>query len=149
MAASATVYEQQAWIIDPANPTVTVTSGTGASVGGGGQRLSSKTSVGSVRHYASGRSRTVTSASSTEQYTLALIRCVESEADQLDAWRVAGIVLLFRDTYGQRVFGSIFDCNRMYEIHSKFDNAQPNSDTNGPFVNVGITINAVSVPDGT
>lgn len=149
MVASATLLVNRSWVIDPANPTTQVIAGTGGGLGGGGQRITTRTTLGDVRSYASGRRRTVTTANSQDDYAFALIHMTESQADQLDAWRVSGTVLLFRDTYGQRVFGTVFQCTRYYEVRSKIDTTQTNSDSNGPFVDVALDIIAVSMPIGS
>lgn len=147
MAASATCTETRVWISDPSNPTITVLAGTAGNVGGGGQRITAKTKTGEVRTYGNGRKRTVLAADTQRQFTLALIRLTGSQAAQLDTWRDAGTLLLFRDTYGQRVFGTILGTNFYYEPHSAL--GSPNSDTNGPFVDIGITINESTTPAGT
>lgn len=154
MVASATLYEQLVWVVDPANPTVTIVAGSGGSVGGGGQRLTSKTQDGSVRSYGTGRQRSVSGPASVNSYTLALIHITVAQLAQLEAWVTAGTVLLFRDTYGQRAFGTIFNVSEYFEpmtvALTALAAAQLGSYApNGPFVDVALVINEVTMPVGS
>lgn len=149
MSASGTCFQNRVWVIDPANPSVQVIAGTGSQVGGGGQRITTKIRSGSVRVYGTGRVRNVIGADTQIQAALALIRLTGSQAAQLDAWRDAGTVLLFRDTYGQRIFGTIFETDFYYEPHSVIASSSPASDSNGPFVDIAVSINQVTVLAGS
>lgn len=154
MAASTTCYEPYAWAIDPANPTAQVISGTAGEVGGGGQRLTSKTQDGAMRSYGTGRQRSVSGPATVNTYTLAFIRCSVAEMDQLEAWLVAGTVVLFRDTYGQRAFGTIFNVSEYFEPMTVATNAPAAAQYatyggNGPFIDVSVVINEVTMPVGT
>jgi hypothetical protein len=152
MAASCTLYQPQAWICDPTVPTVFVQSGTGGNVGGGGQRLTTKTRSGSVRTYGSGRVRNVAGANTVATYDLALIHLTQTELNQLEAWMNLGTLLLFRDTYGQRDYGTIFSVSEYAEPMTVDITAPPSNPflaPNGPFWDCALTINAVTVPAGT
>lgn len=154
MAASATLYEQFVWVSDPLNPSVVVIAGSGGSVGGGGQRLTNKTQDGSVRTYGTGRQRSVSGPATVSSYALALIHITVTQLAQLEAWMKAGTVLLFRDTYGQRAFGVLFGVSEYFEPLTVATSVQAAGHigayvANGPFVDVALTINEVTTPDGT
>lgn len=156
MAASATLYEQIVWVVDPANPvTAVVNSGSAGSQGGGGQRLTSKTQDGSIRTYGNGRVRSVSGPATVNTYTLVLIHVTVVEMIQLEAWLDAGTVLLFRDTYGQRAFGTIFNLSEYFEpmtVATSAAAAAPvfgSYSANGPFIDVALVINEVTTPAGT
>lgn len=154
MAASATLYENVVWISDPDNPLIVIQSGSGGTVGGGGQRLTAKTTDGAVRSYGNGRQRSVSGASTVASYTLALIALTQAESDQIDAWRKAGTTLLFRDTYGQRAFGTILSTSLYFRPLTVAMAAQPTGHlgtypANGPYIDVGFVINEVTMPDGS
>lgn len=154
MAASVTCYGQYVWISDPANPTLVVTAGSGGGVGGGGQRLTSKTQDGSVRSYGTGRQRSVSGPATVNTYTLALIHITTTQLTQLEAWLEAGTVLLFRDTYGQRAFGTLFNFSEYFEPKTVATSAPAAAQygafgTNGPYVDVALVVNEVTMPVGT
>lgn len=155
MAASATLYEGLAWLLDPANPTTAVvTAGTAGSVGGGGQRLTTKTRSGGVRTYGTGRVRNIIGANTVSSYALVFMRCTVAQVAQLEAWINAGTVLLFRDTYGQRDYGTIYGLSEFAEPLTVATAARPTPTVgtfvaNGPFFDVAFTFNVITVPVGT
>jgi hypothetical protein len=154
MAASATCFEQYVWVIDPANPATTVVGGSSGSVGGGGQRLTSKTQDGSVRSYGTGRQRSVSGPATVNTYNLALIHITVAQLLQLETWMKAGTVLLFRDTYGQRAFGTLFTLSEYFEPMTVATSAPAAAQygsygANGPYVDVALVVNEVTMPAGT
>lgn len=154
MSANTVLYENRAWVIDPANPSDVVVSGTAGSVGGGGQRLTNKTRDGSVRKYGNGRVRALVGSSTVIILDLALIRLTPTDEAQLDAWRDAGTVLLFRDIYGQKAFGTILATSHYFEPNTVATNALAVAGygtyvSNGPFIDIAISINQVTVPVGS
>lgn len=156
MVASATLYEAQAWLIDPANPTTAVVvSGTAGSVGGGGQRLTTRSRNGGIRTYGNGRVRNVIGPNTVSSYDLALIRCTLAELNQCEYWVNNGVMLLFRDTYGQRDYGTVYSLSEYAEPMTVDMAPRPSNPRfgtlvpNGPFFDIGITFNVITVPVGT
>lgn len=155
MPASTTLYETRVWLIDPLNPTgQTVVAGSGGSVGGGGQRTTTKTRSGGIRTYGNGRVRNVAGANTQVQYTLALIHVAQADKDQLEEWMNLGTVVLLRDTYGQKDFGTIFSVSEYAEPMTVAQTAQAAASLgsyapNGPFYDVAFTFNVVSVLNGS
>lgn len=139
--------------MDPANPADRVISGTGGSVGGGGQRLTDSQTQGDVRQYANGRVRAVIGASTLTTYSLALINLAQADIDQLTQWRNAGTTLLFRDVYGQKAYGLIFATSQYFRPFSAEMTAPPTpmfgTVTDGPQIDVSIVINEVTAPAGS
>lgn len=62
---------------------------------------------GSVRMYAGGRLRIITTPGTNRQSSLTFVRCTESNVATLRAWR--GRLLLLRDGQGWRRWGTYFD----------------------------------------
>lgn len=153
MVASATLYETQAWLIDPLAPTTAVlVSGTAGSVGGGGQRLTTKTRSGGPRSYGNGRIRNVIGSNTLSSYALALMRCTVAELTQLETWLNTGTLLLFRDTYGQRDYGTIFSVSEYAEPMTVDMAARPSNaylTPNGPYFDIAITFNVATVQVGS
>lgn len=67
-------------------------------------RPSTEVLAGSVRFYAGGRRRVITTASLTRTYPVTLQWLNDADAVQVAAWK--GRLLLLRDTAGRRVFGT-------------------------------------------
>jgi hypothetical protein len=68
------------------------------------ERTASAALGGSVRFYAGGRRRVITTPADAVTYPLTMQWVSDPDTDQLIAWR--GRVLLLRDTLGRRVFGT-------------------------------------------
>ena len=67
-------------------------------------RTSTEVVTGSVRFYAGGRKRVITTPNKTRTYPVTLQWLNDVDAAQVAAWK--GRVLLLRDTGGRRVFGT-------------------------------------------
>lgn len=147
MAASCTIAATRAWINDPANPLTVITSGTSGSNGGGGQRLTTVAVPGEVRNYGNGRIRTVIEANVNMQMTLTMRLLTPAQVQQLRAWAAAGTVLCFRDTYGQKILGTIFATQELYTPLLVVNAATPV--TGNPFVDVALSISLVTATAGT
>lgn len=93
-----------AWLIDPADLSTAVTVGTSGSAGSATAPIRSAAREGEVRGYAGGRYRAVLGPGTTRGIGLTLRGCTPAQVLQLEAWR--GTVLLYRDTYGVRQFGT-------------------------------------------
>jgi hypothetical protein len=90
-----------AWLTDVA---------TGVSVTGSFPvRASTEVVAGSIRFYAGGRRRSITTPNRTRTYPITLQWLNDSDAAQVAAWK--GRVLLLRDTGGRRVFGTFFQAD--------------------------------------
>jgi hypothetical protein len=89
---------QDAWLTDVAT-SVSV-------VGSFPARTSTDVLAGSVRFYAGGRRRSITTPGRTRTYPVTLQWLDDADAAQVATWE--GRVLLLRDTGGRRVFGTFF-----------------------------------------
>lgn len=118
----------------------TIIAGSAGSLGGGGQRVTSSTRNGSIRQYGSGRVRSVTGPTTVTQTTITLRRLNPADISLIGTWRDAGTLTLLRDTYGQKLYGTIFQTD-VGLIPLSSDGATQYGD-------VSITLNVVTVPDG-
>jgi len=93
-------------LLDPSNPRTQLVTGTGGlGQGTSAQRVHAYQQGGEVREYAAGRERMVLTQSNSRQIPLVFKACTPAQRRLLvDVW--PGRLLLFRDTYGTRVFGS-------------------------------------------
>jgi hypothetical protein len=76
---------------------------------------------GSVRKYAGGRSRVITSAADTRTSTMTFRAVSAADLETLRSWR--GRVLLLRDPQGWRRWGTFLgvDVTRMYQVPPIYD----------------------------
>lgn len=88
---------EDVWLTDVADPSVSVRAASP-------ERSSEVELDGEVRFYAGGRRRVITSARDTAKYPLTLQWLTDAQVATLTGWR--GRVLLLRDAFGRRVFGS-------------------------------------------
>lgn len=143
VAASTIVTATRAWVCDAINPTVVITSGTSGSIGGGGQRITSIANTGQLRNYGNGRIRQITGAVTNLQSALTLRMLTPAQITQVDAWVAAGTLLCFRDTYGQKIIGTILGYQRFYTPLL----ATPPV-TGDQFIDVALNINQVTATAG-
>lgn len=93
-------------LLDPANPLTQIAAGTGGmGPGATAQRVHAYQQGGEFREYAAGRTRLVLTQSSTRTVPLVFKSLTRVQHRLLtEVW--PGRLLLFRDTYGTRIFGS-------------------------------------------
>jgi hypothetical protein len=101
---STSVALTRCFLSDPSNPALAVIFGSSGSLGGLGQRTSSDDLDGEFRQYAGGRIRLVLGVTTTRSTPITLRALTPTQARQVRRWR--GALLLLRDTYGLRVYGS-------------------------------------------
>lgn len=100
------------FVCDPANVSLQVICGSNGSLGGGGQRVHTKALDGDFRKYAGNRVRLVTTAAVARTIPITLRTLTKQQAIQIERW--AGTTLLFRDSYGTRLFGSYIQPQRLH-----------------------------------
>lgn len=93
-------------LLDPVNPLTQLVAGTGGlGPGSAAQRIHASQQGGEFRQYAAGRVRLVLDQSSVRTIPLVFKNLSRAQRRLLvDVW--PGRLLLFRDTYGTRVFGA-------------------------------------------
>lgn len=103
---TASVALTRAILLDPSNPTQQVVAGTGGlGPGSNSPRIVQGQLGGEFRKYAAGRTRLVLDGSSTRTVTVTFKGLTAAQSRLLtDVW--PGRLLLLRDTYGVRMFGS-------------------------------------------
>jgi len=113
MSATATCTLVRAWLMDPTDPTHPIVAGTtGAGTGGAGglvARNNDTAKDGEFRNYAN-RVRVVTRSVTNRQYGLSLRALTLTQVKMVEGW--AGRILLFRDVYGRRRWGSFLATSR-------------------------------------
>lgn len=91
-------------LCDPTNPTVQIACGTGSLGSGSSQRLTNGSADGEFRVYAGDRTRLVTYRTTARGLPVVLKGLTAAQRYLVEcAW--LGIMLLFRDTYGNKIFG--------------------------------------------
>lgn len=102
----ASVILAQPILLDPVNPATQVAAFTGGmGAGTTQQRVHAHTLGGEFREYAAGRTRLVLDQTNVRTIPLVLKGLTPAQRRLVDeVW--PGKLLLFRDTYGTRVFGS-------------------------------------------
>lgn len=100
--ATVTVTFDNIWITDVVSLVSVVAASPGRDV--------SAALTGSVRLYAGGRRRIVSTPADEVTYPLTLRWVSDTDTAQLVAWR--GRLLLLRDTLGRRVFGTYFQVDQ-------------------------------------
>ncbi len=148
MSSSATPYANAVCLSDASSPAflisppggggapTSIICGTSGNAGGGGSRTTVGIRTGAIRSYGSGRIRAVAGPTTIETQTLTLRRLAPTEVAQLLAWRDASTLMLLRDTYGQRSFGVVFECDITY------------IPLDASLSDVAITFSSVTVPAG-
>lgn len=86
------------------NTNTGVTAGSSGSIGGGGSRADSRSVNGEFRSYANGIVRLLTGTARTHTHSLALRALTQSQVQALNG--LIGKTCLFRDSYGNRFYGS-------------------------------------------
>lgn len=134
---TASVTLAQAILLDPVNPATQVVAFTGAmGVGSSGQRIHAHTLGGEFREYAAGRTRLVLDQTNVRQIPLVLKALTVAQLRLVDTvW--PGRLLLFRDTYGSRVFGSYLDPKVLHIARSSL----------GDVSDVGLTFQRLTYTD--
>lgn len=115
---SASVILTRSVLLDPTNPATQVAAFTGGlGAGGTSQRVHSHDLGGEFREYAAGRSRLVLDRSRVRTIPLTLKALTAAQQRLVDeVW--PGRLLLFRDTYGTRVFGSYLSTQLLHIARS-------------------------------
>lgn len=88
-----------AWLTDPTAPTVSINASFP-------DRTSTSELAGTIRAYAGGRLRVISTPVSTRMFPLVLDLIDDVDVLLLDLWR--GRILLLRDEAGRRIFGAFF-----------------------------------------
>lgn len=88
---------------DPNTEARYVVAGTSGSVGGGNGKVDALTLDGEFRSYGNGFTRLITGSGSTRTQTLALRALTPDQIEVVKA--LVGHKVLYRDTYGRRIFG--------------------------------------------
>lgn len=105
MALTAQLTLDRAFINLASDPSQYVVCGTAGAVGGGGTRTDTVTQEGSFRQYANYNTRLIQgTARSRILAPLVLRACTPAQVAQILAF--IGKTILFRDTYGRRIWGS-------------------------------------------
>lgn len=107
---TAEVTLNRVWLLDPADPVNPIIAGSGGDNTGGGQRSDDDSIDGDFRYYAGGRARLVVRTATPRTETFALIAIDEAQAKQIESWK--GRLLLFRDSYGHRIWGAYLTTSR-------------------------------------
>lgn len=104
MTISGTVIFERAFISLASNPSQFFSCGTSGTVGGGGARTDTTTQDGSFRNYANYNTRLILGTSRNE--VLVLVLRALTPAQVALAQSFIGQMVLFRDTYGRKLWGS-------------------------------------------
>lgn len=104
MTLQATLQLDRAFLNLVADPSVYVSCGTSGAIGGGGQRQDIFARGGSFRTYANNVTRLILGATSNRVNTFALRALTPAQLAILN--QMVGQTVLFRDTYGRRIYGS-------------------------------------------
>lgn len=94
----------RAFINLASDPSQFVAAGTAGSAGGGGQRTDTVTQEGEFRQYANFNTRLIQGTARTRVLAVTIRACTPAQVQQLIAW--TGQTVLFRDTYGRRLWGA-------------------------------------------
>lgn len=134
---AATVTLAKPVLLDPVNPATQVAAFTGGlGAGGTSQRVHGFELGGEFRGYAAGRTRLVLDQSSVRTIPLVLKALTAAQQHLVDeVW--PGRLLLFRDTYGTRVFGSYLATQLLHVARSSL----------GDVADVGLTFQRLSYID--
>lgn len=110
MALQVTLELDRAFFSLVSDPTQVVACGTAGSIGGGGGRSDVSTQEGAFRTYANNVTRLILGAAKTRVNSLALIALTPDQVTTLEG--MVGKTVLFRDTYGRRIYGSFLITTR-------------------------------------
>jgi hypothetical protein len=113
--ATASITLTRAWLMDPLDPTNPIIAGSSGSIGGGA-RNNTKAKDGDYRTYV-GRVRMVVRPTTASTYQIALRNLTKDQGDKVEGW--AGKLLLLRDIYGRRVWGSYLSTQRLEYVGGK------------------------------
>ena len=86
------------------DPSSKISVGTSGSIGGGGSRSDTLTLDGSFRNYANGETRLILAATQNRVEVLTLRALLPSDVKWLIG--AVGKTVLFRDTYGRKMWGA-------------------------------------------
>jgi len=93
------------WLLDPADPSTAIPVGSSGSPGGASAAARAGQRAGEIREYAAGRVRAVLGPGTARGIGLTLRGCTPDQVHQIEiVW--PGTLLLYRDTYGVRQFGT-------------------------------------------
>jgi hypothetical protein len=116
--ATASVTFDRVYIMDPLDPLNPIVAGSTGGLGGG-TKANVAALDGEFRTYV-GRTRLITRTVTTRTFTFALRQLTYAQSQKLEGW--LGRTLLFRDTYGRRVWGAYITTSQLEYVNS----------TNGP-----------------
>lgn len=95
----------RAFINLASDPSQYVVAGTAGAVGGGSQRIDTLTQEGEFRQYANYNTRLIQGTGRTRILTPLVLRaCTPAQVALLQSW--VGQTVLFRDSYGRRIYGA-------------------------------------------
>jgi hypothetical protein len=130
-----TVAMSRCFLSDPTNPALAVICGSSGSLGSLGQRTDTETLDGEFRQYAGGRIRLITGQVTNRSVAIVLRALTPQQAAQARRWR--GTLLLLRDSYGLRMFGSYLSTQRLNIPRT----------SRGNLIDLAITFTAVTYSD--
>lgn len=140
MTLQAQVHLNRVHITEAGNTNIGVVAGSAGSIGGGGSRTDSRSLNGEFRSYANGVTRLLTGNAKSHTHTLALRALPPADVATLIS--LIGVTCLFRDSYGQRFYGS-FLATDMVTIPLSGQNTATTVLTD-----VGLTVTEVSYTEG-
>lgn len=104
MSLTCTLYFGRAFIGLASDPSTAFACGTAGSVGGGGSRSNETDLEGSFRAYANGVIRLITGSTKVQVETVVLRALTPIQLALIESW--IGKTVLFRDTYGRKIYGA-------------------------------------------
>lgn len=118
MPATAMITLELAWLLDPEDPAHPIIAGTTGSIGGGA-RTNDASTDGEFRQYV-GRIRLIKRSVTVRTFQITMRALASADADKLttdvDAGGWQGKLLLLRDIYGRRIWGSYLSSSRVEYI---------------------------------
>lgn len=139
MTLQTSVHLTRVHITKAGNTNIGVVAGSAGSVGGGGSRADTRSLNGEFRTYANGIVRLLTGTAKSHTHSLALRALNPTDLATLQS--LIGVTCLFRDTYGQRFYGSFLSTDMVTIPLSGATAAAVLTD-------VGLTITEVTYTEG-
>jgi hypothetical protein len=104
MSLTTTLTFDRSYLALASAPNNYVQCGTSGSIGGGGQRTDVTAIEAGFRNYANFRTRLIIGSAQVTVQTLTLRALTAAQVALVQSW--IGKTVLFRDTYGRRIYGS-------------------------------------------